>query len=170
MSPQRHVLLGVTGSVAAVKAPELCEALLSHGVSVDVVLTESAVKLLQARSLVCFGGDKRRADAICCPTQATYRGGQPWEKLLALTTEYAERCVTAAAAGGGASSGGGEIPAMRMYRDSDEWAAYGAVGTDPVLHIELAKRNRLLLIAPLCANTLAAEQPRCGSSSAAKSG
>jgi hypothetical protein len=166
----RHVLLGVTGSVAAVKAPELCEALLSHGVSVDVVLTESAVKLLQARSLVCFGGDKRRADAIRCPTQATYRGGQPWEKLLALTTEYAERCVTAAAAGGGASSGGGEIPAMRMYRDSDEWAAYGAVGTDPVLHIELAKRNRLLLIAPLCANTLAAEQPRCGSSSAAKSG
>eukprot|EP00312_Isochrysidales_sp_CCMP1244_P001171 CAMPEP_0196683290 /NCGR_PEP_ID=MMETSP1090-20130531/9803_1 /TAXON_ID=37098 /ORGANISM="Isochrysis sp, Strain CCMP1244" /LENGTH=257 /DNA_ID=CAMNT_0042021729 /DNA_START=17 /DNA_END=790 /DNA_ORIENTATION=+ len=129
----RHVLLGVTGSVAAVKAPELCEALLSHGVSVDVVLTESAVKLLQA----------------------TYRGGQPWEKLLALTTEYAERCVTAAAAGGGASSGGGEIPAMRMYRDSDEWAAYGAVGSDPVLHIELAKRNRLLLIAPLCANTLA---------------
>ena len=57
MAAERHVLLGVTGSVAAVKAPELCEALLSHGVSVDVVLTESAVKLLQARSLVCFGGN-----------------------------------------------------------------------------------------------------------------
>ena len=44
---------------------------------------------------------------------------------------------------------------LRIHRDADEWARYTAVGDDPVLHVELAKRNQLLLIAPLCANTLA---------------
>ena len=29
------------------------------------------------------------------------------------------------------------------------------VGKDPVLHVELAKRNQVLLVAPLCANLLA---------------
>eukprot|EP00962_Isochrysis_galbana_P035940 scaffold12353_cov119-Isochrysis_galbana.AAC.4 len=127
-SPDLRVCLGVSGSVAAVKTPEICLALLQQGVCVDVVVTEAAVKLLSA----------------------TYRGAQPWEQLTALAAQYAP-------AGDGASDDTvcGDRPTLRVYRDSDEWAAYGEVGTDPVLHVELAKRNSLLLIAPLCANTLA---------------
>ena len=125
-------LLAVSGSVAAVKAPELAAALLHRGVSVDLVLTESAHKLLQA----------------------SYRGKKPWEVLQALTSAFAPP-------DGGDSAAGGESqpeqrPSLRIHRDSDEWAGYTAVGTDTVLHIELAKRNKLLLIAPLCANALAA--------------
>ena len=41
---------------------------------------------------------------------------------------------------------------LRIHRDADEWARYTSVGDDPVLHVELAKRNQLLLCAPLCAN------------------
>ena len=108
------ICLGVSGSVAAVKAPEIAEALLGAGVSVDVVVTESAFRLMQA----------------------TYRGARPWDRLLGLVTT--------------------SRPALHVYRDADEWEAYREVGSDPVLHIELAKRNSLLLIAPLCANALAA--------------
>lgn len=45
--------------------------------------------------------------------------------------------------------------AVEVWRDADEWAL-GAVG-DRVLHVELVRRNSLLLVAPLCANTLAAQ-------------
>jgi len=111
------VCLGVSGSVAAVKTPELCAALLAAGVCVDVVLTDSAVKLLEAE----------------------YNGQQPLAQLMSLIEQYpASSAVT-----------------LHLYRDSDEWDTYAKVGSDPVLHIELAKRNSLLLIAPLCANTLA---------------
>lgn len=121
-------LLAVSGSVAAVKAPELAAALLHRGVSVDLVLTESAHKLLQA----------------------SYRGKKPWEALQALASAFAPP-------DGGDMIANVEVqPSLRIHRDSDEWAGYTAVGTDTVLHVELAKRNKLLLIAPLCANTLAA--------------
>ena len=112
-------LVAVSGSVAAVKAPEIVARLLNAGVSVDLVLTESAYKLMQA----------------------TYNNEKPWERLKALQVD---RCVTPTMK-----------PTLRIYRDADEWSAYNTVGDDPVLHIELAKRNKLLLIAPLCANTLA---------------
>ena len=41
------------------------------------------------------------------------------------------------------------------YRDRNEWAHYTAVGSDPVIHIELRKWADVLLIAPCSANTLA---------------
>ena len=112
-------LVAVSGSVAAVKAPEIVARLLNAGVSVDLVLTESAYKLMQA----------------------TYNNEKPWEILKALQVD---RCVTPTMK-----------PTLRIYRDANEWSAYNTVGEDPVLHIELAKRNKLLLIAPLCANTAA---------------
>ena len=148
-------LLAVSGSVAAVKAPELAEALLRRGVSVDVVLTEAAYALLQA----------------------SYRGTKPWDALQALARAFAPEGGSGSgdSGGGGGGDGGGDScggaaaeaeadrcrvsllrPVLRIYRDADEWRDYTAVGADPVLHIELAKRNKLLLIAPLCANTLAA--------------
>lgn len=41
-----------------------------------------------------------------------------------------------------------------VWVDSDEWDHYRAIG-DTVLHVNLAKRNSLLLIAPASGNTLA---------------
>ena len=97
-----RICLGVSGSVAAVKAPELAAAFLKEGVNVDLVVTESAYKLLQA----------------------TYRGEQPWAQLIQLA--------------GSPCSGA----TLQLLRDSDEWDGYGNVGTDTVLHVELAKRNQ----------------------------
>eukprot|EP00939_MAST-03C_sp_MAST-3C-sp1_P000881 g881.t1 len=46
-------------------------------------------------------------------------------------------------------------PRVVIWRDEDEWMSYSRVGKDDVVHVNLAKRNRLLVIAPLSANTLA---------------
>jgi len=43
---------------------------------------------------------------------------------------------------------------LRIWRDIDEWKDYGKVG-DPVVHIDLVKQNKVLVVAPLSANTLA---------------
>ena len=43
---------------------------------------------------------------------------------------------------------------VQTWTDEDEWNEYKRVGDD-VVHINLAKRNRVLLVAPLDANTLA---------------
>jgi phosphopantothenoylcysteine decarboxylase len=81
--------------------------------------------------------------------QATYRDQQPWARLQAIASASPDR-------GGGAAVGSTDAAALRIWRDNDEWDGYTSVGTDAVVHVELAKRNKLLLIAPLCANTLAA--------------
>eukprot|EP00754_Rhynchopus_humris_P001288 Rhum_TRINITY_DN10778_c0_g1::Rhum_TRINITY_DN10778_c0_g1_i1::g.39901::m.39901/K01598/PPCDC, coaC; phosphopantothenoylcysteine decarboxylase len=73
-----------------------------------------------------------------------YKDEVPLERLEALARAKPE-CVT-------------------LLNDADEWDEYRVVGTDPVLHIEVAKRCDLLLIAPLCANTLASvASGHCGS-------
>eukprot|EP01063_Lacrimia_lanifica_P014137 TRINITY_DN2078_c6_g1_i2.p2 TRINITY_DN2078_c6_g1~~TRINITY_DN2078_c6_g1_i2.p2 ORF type:complete len:233 (+),score=78.04 TRINITY_DN2078_c6_g1_i2:97-795(+) len=46
-------------------------------------------------------------------------------------------------------------PGVAVHTDADEWDAYTTVGVDPVLHIDIAKRCDVLLVAPLSANTLA---------------
>ena len=43
---------------------------------------------------------------------------------------------------------------VKIHRDEDEWSSYKKVGVDQVLHIELVKRNDILIIAPLSANTM----------------
>ena len=43
---------------------------------------------------------------------------------------------------------------VETWTDEDEWNAYKRVGDD-VVHVNLAKRNSVLLVAPLDANTLA---------------
>ena len=135
------VCLGVSGSVAAVKAPDLADALLQCGVSVDLVVTEAAFSLLQA----------------------TYRNAVPWTRLTALAAAHPPRVASTAeleatdtaATAAAATAAAHPPPSLRIWRDADEWADYTSVGTDPVLHVDLAKRNSLLLIAPLCANALA---------------
>ena len=42
----KHVLLGVTGSIAAYKSPDIVRRLIEQGADVRVVLTESAEKLV----------------------------------------------------------------------------------------------------------------------------
>ena len=43
----KHVILGVTGSIAAYKAADLANTLTKQGVSVHTIMTESACKLIR---------------------------------------------------------------------------------------------------------------------------
>ena len=61
------VCLGISGSVAAVKAPELVRGLLAAGMNVDAVVSESAVKLMKS----------------------SYRGEEPWKMLLGMAERAA---------------------------------------------------------------------------------
>ena len=135
MPPQARVCLGVSGSVAAVKTPEIAAALLAAGADVDLVVTEAAYSLLQAQ----------------------YRGEQPWAQLQALVASHPEPSSPESAASEESVRTGGSVgkSTLRIYRDQDEWNGFSGVGQDAVLHVELAKRNQVLLIAPLCANLLA---------------
>jgi phosphopantothenoylcysteine decarboxylase len=112
-----RICLGATGSVAAVKVPELVELLVDAGAYVDLVLSRAAA---------FFQG-------------VTYRGETPAARLARLE----------------ASTDAEGTPRLCVWRDEDEWSDYSDVGSSSVLHIDLAKRNQLLLIAPLCANALA---------------
>ena len=125
------MLLGLSGSVAAIKAPELVAALLQFA-EVRVVLTAAAEHF--ALDLLSSGGE---AEADSDAADAAARAPPP------------------ASADEGAAAGsvvcGGRV---RLYRDADEWGSWRGRG-DPVLHIELRKWADVLLIAPLSANTLA---------------
>ena len=71
----------------------------------------------------------------------------------ASTSTSATNSATASCSGTAAAPSAPAARAiLRIHRDADEWARYTSVGDDPVLHVELAKRNQLLLCAPLCAN------------------
>jgi len=50
--------------------------------------------------------------------------------------------------------GENNVPMLHIYRDEDEWKTYKKL-KDDVLHIELVKRNKVLILAPMSANTLA---------------
>mmetsp|Transcript_74927 Transcript_74927/g.150653 ORF Transcript_74927/g.150653 Transcript_74927/m.150653 type:complete len:276 (+) Transcript_74927:42-869(+) len=51
-------------------------------------------------------------------------------------------------------SNDGSTPWLEVWLDEDEWRGYKNIGNG-VVHIDLAKRNVVLLFAPLCANSLA---------------
>jgi phosphopantothenoylcysteine decarboxylase / phosphopantothenate---cysteine ligase len=59
----KHIVLGVTGSVAAYKAVELASKLTQSGALVDVVLTESALKFVSALQFQSVTGRKAFTDA-----------------------------------------------------------------------------------------------------------
>jgi phosphopantothenoylcysteine decarboxylase/phosphopantothenate--cysteine ligase len=59
----KHIVLGVTGSVAAYKAVELASKLTQAGGLVDVVLTESALKFVSALQFQSVTGRKAYADS-----------------------------------------------------------------------------------------------------------
>lgn len=141
--------LGVSGSVAAVKAPAISSDLAARGVDVDVVVSPSAHRLMLA----------------------SYKGAVPWQQLAAMCDHMSAKPQgeQRRAAGEGCAPVTSLAPAcstdddrgvgrgvVRVFRDEDEWSCFHQVGEDEVLHVEIAKRCDLLLIAPLCANTLAA--------------
>ena len=62
MTPPRHILLGVTGGVAAYKACELARLLTRGGAAVQVVLTPGAARFVQPLAFDALTGRKTRAE------------------------------------------------------------------------------------------------------------
>src|SRR5262245_51223574 len=58
----KRILLGVSGGIAAYKAPELVRQLTSHGAEVQVVLTRAAQQLVSATALQAVSGRPVRTD------------------------------------------------------------------------------------------------------------
>ncbi len=121
----RSILLGVSGSVASVKLPELITCLMK------------TIKTLRRIDVVCS------ASAVHFVTQAEYQGASVGQKIENLLSELES------------TNGSKEGVKVTLFSDEDEWRSYARVGSDPVLHIDLVKRNDLFLIAPLSANSLA---------------
>ena len=61
--PSHHVVLGVTGGVAAYKSCELVRLLRKQGVSVQVVMTESAERFIGRASFQALSGRPVFTDA-----------------------------------------------------------------------------------------------------------
>ncbi len=68
----KHIVLGLTGGIAAYKAAELCRTLVKAGVSVQVVMTEAATQFITAVTMQALSGrevfvsqwDHRPADGV----------------------------------------------------------------------------------------------------------
>jgi phosphopantothenoylcysteine decarboxylase/phosphopantothenate--cysteine ligase len=60
--PHPKIILGVTGSIAAYKAPELVRRLREHGADVQVVMTESAARFITPTALQAVSGQPVRRD------------------------------------------------------------------------------------------------------------
>jgi phosphopantothenoylcysteine decarboxylase len=122
-----HVLLGVTGSVAAVKAPEIaCRLIEECGAHVKVVLSEGGRN---------FWEKAHEYDAI------------HWQRLQDLLRVQQTRDTAT-------SNGDAGAHQLQVIEAADEWNAWNRLG-DPVLHIELRDWADVLLLAPLSAHSLA---------------
>ena len=62
MNPPRHILLGVTGGVAAYKACELARLLVRGGAAVQVVLTPGAARFVQPLAFDALTGRRTRSE------------------------------------------------------------------------------------------------------------
>jgi phosphopantothenoylcysteine decarboxylase len=132
------VLLGVTGSVAAIRTPELYQALCQAGHEVRVVATQAALYFFDPAGI----------------GQTPEASGRVVGERGVLTPRLSQL------------PGGSHTPLAIPQRnpkvvilDEDEWPGRDTgrryERDDPVLHIELRRWAELLLIAPLDANTLA---------------
>lgn len=132
---KRRILLGVTGSVAAIKCPELavrfCREQNAH---VKIILTQA-------------GEHFWHKSADYNPT-----AWQEFQSILALTSDDITNNNNINNTNENANRN--EINQITMYRSEDEWKGWDALG-DPVLHIELRDWADLMVIAPLSAHTLA---------------
>jgi phosphopantothenoylcysteine synthetase/decarboxylase len=151
MSRRQRLLLGVTGSVAAVKWESLCLALHPY-FDLRVVLTESGSRFDAA----AYSPQSHGSFAALLATAGAAGGARGAGGSGAGDERGSNNC--GGGNGGGASASGGLPPAeatLAILRDRDEWAGYSRVGLDAVVHIELRKWADVLLVAPCSANTLA---------------
>jgi phosphopantothenoylcysteine decarboxylase/phosphopantothenate--cysteine ligase len=58
----RHILLGVTGGIAAYKAAELARLFVKAGAEVQVVMTASAMEFIGAMTFQAITGKETRSD------------------------------------------------------------------------------------------------------------
>ncbi len=84
----RRILVGISGSIAAVKLPLLVSALVQRGAQVRCVLTPSAARLVSAEALACLSRQPCHLDA----DQWSHRAPRPLHVELA---EWAELVVVA---------------------------------------------------------------------------
>jgi phosphopantothenoylcysteine decarboxylase len=133
-----NILLGVTGSVATIKLPELHTALRPLG-AIRVVATESAMNFIKRIRGYRFARRTLRSSEERMEPEIEYGWGlQNVEDI----NESVRRSGMFPA----------EIPVIG-YSDEDEWL-WETIG-DKVLHIDLKDWADILVIAPLTANTLA---------------
>ena len=160
-----NIVLGVSGSVAAVRWPRLALALLDAGHAVAVVFTHSASRFaLPAGGVVAVSAAGSAGTGTGAALAAAY-DPPAWSRLVALLSAAAAdsapgRPLTAAAEPVAAAS-----PArLRLFTDADEWAGWDAgcgnaggarLPTAPVLHIALRDWAAALVLAPLSAHSLA---------------
>ena len=129
-----RILLGVTGSVAAVKGPELACKLARGGHDVCVLLTR--------------GGENfwNKAGAY---------DPQSWEEFNSyLGSEGSGGRVDEEVVASAASSAKAPRGEITLHTADDEWKGWNRLG-DPVLHIDLRDWADMAIVAPLSAHTLA---------------
>jgi len=124
---RKNVLLGITGSVAAVKGPEIAVRLAENGADVKILLTRGGAN---------FWNMAKDYD----PTS--------WAKFESLITpssftSYSSLRVDQSVVGN-----------VMLHHAEDEWNEWNGMGS-PVLHIALRDWADVALIAPLSAHTLA---------------
>lgn len=120
-----RILLGVTGSVAAVKGPELACSL-ARDADVCVLVTRGGQNFM---------------------SKAKEYDAKSWDEF----TTWTEKDADETSSGENTEEGNGSII---MHSADDEWKGWKRLG-DPVLHIDLRDWADLAIIAPLSAHTLA---------------
>ena len=136
VAQQPKVLLGVTGSVAAVKSPEIAVALYDRGCDVCVLLTAGALNFWGEKSADYNPEAWRRFDHLHKEKRIRIR-----RTLLVIDRKMlviAHRL----------------LQTLLSIDPNDEWRDWKVLG-DPVEHIDLRNWADVLLIAPLSAHTLA---------------
>src|SRR5260370_29904122 len=137
-----NILLGVTGSVAAIKTPDLFAELTRRGHAVKVVATAAALYFFDPAAPALGAGLPIAPPALGAglPTAPPALGaGLP---------------TAPPALGAGLPTAPHRNPAV-VILDEDEWPGHRYQRSDTVLHIELRRWADVLLIAPLDANPLA---------------
>lgn len=176
-SPLR-VILAVTGSVAAIKAPDVCRGIISAGgsssfavggggrrggggVRLCIIATTAGLHFL--RHLESPGDlleeavvGVPQAPPVAAPNTMVANGNHDDRP----NDRGAERKAIFAGARRRLRLDPRTLPRetnlvfVPVFTDADEWALWQRRG-DPVLHIELAQWADVVVIAPCCANTLA---------------
>jgi phosphopantothenoylcysteine decarboxylase len=129
-SRRPRILLGVTGSVAAVRWEELTLALLSF----------ADVRVVHTRSALHFS-------ALC--------GDYAPETSKAWAAAAAEARPGSSGAAASDATLVDESARLGLLGDAVEWESYARVGSDAVIHIELRAWADAFLVAPLSAHTMA---------------